>query len=65
MDERQIKVAAFSKMVDGEVLSITDIQRVWEVVLNNGLRFDTGNQQVAGQFVSQLKNKLQQQFFAE
>ena len=65
MNENEIKVAAFAKMVRGEPLSLTDAQRVWEVVLNNGRNIDTANQNAAGQFISQLKNQLAQQFFPD
>lgn len=65
MNENEITVAAFAKMVRGEPLSLSDAQRVWQVVLNNGRNIDTGNQTAAGQFVAQLKNQLHQQFFAE
>lgn len=65
MNENEITVAAFAKMSRGEPLSLSDAQRVWQVVLNNGRNIDTGNQNAAGQFVAQLKNQLHQQFFAD
>ena len=64
MDENQLKIAAFAKMVNGEPLTIADAQRVWDIVLNTGMNIDSSNQQGVAQFVSQLKGMLQQKFFS-
>jgi len=65
MNENEITVAAFAKMVRGEPLSLSDAQRVWQVVLNNGRNIDTGNQNAAGKFISELKNQLLNQYFPD
>ena len=64
MNNLELQVAAFTKMAQGESVSLADAQRVWEVVLNNGRNVDTSNQEALGQFASQLKSSLQRIYFS-
>jgi hypothetical protein len=65
MNDRELAVAAFDKMARGESLSISDAQRVWGVVLENGHNIDTGKHDAFAQFYSELKGVLHQMFFSD
>lgn len=65
MNDRELAVAAFDKMARGEPLSITDAQRVWGIVLENGTNIDTKNEGAFVNFWSELKGMLHQIFFTD
>lgn len=61
---QELQIAAFAKMAQGEPVSLSDAQRVWEVVLNHGRNVDTSNQDGMAQFLSQLKSTLHKIYFS-
>lgn len=65
MDDNQLRIAAFSKMVYGEQVSLADAKRVAEVWLRSGMNIDTSNQQEGAKLVAWLRTQLKQIFFTE
>lgn len=56
-------MAAFGKMVGGEELTLLDAQRVWQIVLQNGMKIDTRDENALAQFRSELKGNIQRVLF--
>lgn len=65
MNQKDLALAAFSKMYDGEPLSISDAQRVFDVFINKPPQIDSADQGRVQQFMAQVKEGIQKTFLGQ